>query len=259
MALGELNTFMAAMRQMETRSFEGRYLQRGPVITDPESVYYGQRALGAYQIMPGNWPAWAAEAGIPGADWRSPAAQDAVARHKFTQYYRQFGDWRLVAIAWFAGPSRAARAAEEGIESVGGIRDVLGTTVAQYVTQVSDYMRQAVDEGYAPERAESVVDRLDPQASESVKRERKRTPLSIDSGEYGNVFVDLAAARPDLSSLNELIAGQKPQRAPVELGGNQMHGMISQILQGVSNAVRASATSLVSSGIDTDRFDLEVE
>lgn len=69
----------------------------------------GSGASGKYQIMPSNWSAWAKEAGLPGGSTMSPQNQEAVARFKMQQYYQQFGDWGLVAAAWFAGPGTAEK------------------------------------------------------------------------------------------------------------------------------------------------------
>jgi hypothetical protein len=118
----ELDAFMAQIRTQESG---GRYTVLGP------QTRYG-RPRGAYQILDSNWAAWAAEAGIPGADWRDQEAQDHVARFKFTQYFRQFGSWEAVSVAWFAGPGRAASYVENPA-SVANLSDVLGTSVARYV------------------------------------------------------------------------------------------------------------------------------
>jgi hypothetical protein len=131
--MSQLEQFMAAIRSVESG---GNYNALGP-----KHKTMGH-ARGAYQIMASNWEPWAREAGLAGADWRDPRAQDAVARHKFSQYYRQFGDWRLVAVAWFAGPGRAKKAMERGIESVGGLSDSLGTSVSGYVSKVMGRMGQ---------------------------------------------------------------------------------------------------------------------
>ncbi len=64
-------------------------------------------AHGIFQIMPGNWPSWSREAGIPGAP-RTAGNQIRVARFKMLQYYRQFGSWEAVAVAWYSGPGRVA-------------------------------------------------------------------------------------------------------------------------------------------------------
>ena len=84
-----------------------------------------------------------------GSGWPSfwaPAAQDAVARYKFTQYYQKYQDWNLVAIAWFAGGSRADKAMAAGITSVAGIADVTGTTIAKYVEKINQYMDEVPDQ-----------------------------------------------------------------------------------------------------------------
>ena len=88
MGLEQLDAFMAAIRRMESGSFQGNY-----------RVVNSIGARGAYQILTGNWASWAAQAGLPGADWRDPRAQDAVARYKMVEYYRKYGSWELVAMA----------------------------------------------------------------------------------------------------------------------------------------------------------------
>ena len=136
----DLSKFMYAIGKLESG---GNHNAVGP---DTGSTY--GRARGKYQIMETIWPGWAKEAGIPGADWRDPEAQERVARYKMSQYYQRFGRWDLVAVAWFAGPGRAAKAKREGIDSVGGLSDMLGTSVAKYVRKTMDYM------GVAPVQAE---------------------------------------------------------------------------------------------------------
>ena len=64
-------------------------------------------AYGEFQIMPANWSPWAKEAGLsPGAP-RTPENQRKVARFKLNQYYKTFGSWDAVAVAWYAGPGAA--------------------------------------------------------------------------------------------------------------------------------------------------------
>lgn len=139
MALSQLPQFMQAIKNIESGG--GNYQIQGP--THPTMG----PALGAYQIMQSNWNVWAREAGIPGANWRNRDAQDRVAAYKFTQYYRQFGSWELVAVAWFAGPGRAAKAAKNGISSVAGLSDSLGTSVGKYVRLIRSHMGSAPSGG----------------------------------------------------------------------------------------------------------------
>lgn len=130
----ELDKFMWSISKQESGHNYGA--------VGPQTKSYG-KALGRYQIMSAIWPGWAAEAGIPGADWQDPKNQERVARHKMTEYYKRYGSWDLVAIAWFAGPGRANTAAQHGIDAVGGISDVLGTDVRTYVNTAMGSMGQA--------------------------------------------------------------------------------------------------------------------
>lgn len=126
----ELQAFMRSIGQLESG---GRYHILGP------QTKYG-RPRGKYQILDSNWSAWAKEAGIPGADWRDPSAQERVAAYKFLQYYNNYGGrWDAVAVAWFAGPGRARKYLENA-SSVTHFQDVLGTSVGGYVERVMDGM-----------------------------------------------------------------------------------------------------------------------
>ncbi|WP_240732074.1 D-Ala-D-Ala carboxypeptidase family metallohydrolase [Egibacter rhizosphaerae] len=128
---GEIDEFLESIAQVESG---GQYHIRGP------QTRHGQ-PLGKYQILDSNWDNWAAEAGIPGADWRDPQAQDRVAQHKMLEYYQQFGSWDGVAVAWFAGPGRAHRWNQDS-SSVANIADTLGTSVEQYVDSVLGQMHR---------------------------------------------------------------------------------------------------------------------
>jgi hypothetical protein len=132
MALDQIESFMHSLGALESGN---NYGATGPY-TGPR---YG-RARGRFQIMEKIYPAWAREAGVNPNDFSS-AAQDKVARHKMSQYYRRYGSWDLVAVAWFAGPGRADQAKKNGISSVGGLKDMLGTDVTGYVQKVTAGMK----------------------------------------------------------------------------------------------------------------------
>jgi hypothetical protein len=135
-----LGSFMAAIRHMESdrEGWEGNYNAQGRWVK-------GDRALGAYQIMSKNWPSWSAAAGIPGADWRDPAAQDRVAAYKFQEYKRQYGDWWRVALAWFAGGSVAQHTIDHGYRTPADIKD---DGLRKYVNQVMGWQQEAYDAGW---------------------------------------------------------------------------------------------------------------
>lgn len=106
-----LANFMARIRHIESN---GNYSAQNR----------SSGAYGAYQIMPGNWAAWATEAlgyprssGISGkaidpSSWFPPptqANQDAVATFRFTRAYTWLADWRRIAAMWRSGGSVAVR------------------------------------------------------------------------------------------------------------------------------------------------------
>lgn len=117
---------------------------------NPNAVNKGSGAHGTYQIMPSNWGPWAVEAGLGRNAEKSAENQRRVAQHKMQQYYDRFKSWDAVAIAWFAGPGRAARWLQ-GDKSVLSLSDG-GATVAQYVSKVRQRMAGSSFGGGAAER-----------------------------------------------------------------------------------------------------------
>lgn len=130
-----LETFMAAIRRLESGSFEGNYAAKGRMIR-------GDYAVGAYQIMSRYWDDWAEAAGIKGASWEDPAAQDHVARHVMGRYFDKLQNWDLVAAAWYAGGSTARRYLENGYSDPSDIRS---PGIRQYVEEIAKYSQQATN------------------------------------------------------------------------------------------------------------------
>lgn len=100
-------------------------------------------ARGAYQIMPKNWPSWSMEAGLPSNAPMTKENQDRVARYKWGQYLEQFGDVRLAAAAWYAGPRyaqllKAGRISRKAFERKQG---------GKYPS-VSDYIKQSTGKNW---------------------------------------------------------------------------------------------------------------
>lgn len=163
MSLDQLDSFMHSLGALESGN---NWDAVGPYTGST----YG-RARGRFQIMERIYGGWAREAGVNPNDY-SPAAQERVARHKMTEYYRRFGSWDLVAVAWFAGPGRAEKAAKSGISSVGGIKDMLGTSVSSYVSKVRGGMN-----GGNGQRPTGSADSMERQiAQRSAKASNKPMP-----------------------------------------------------------------------------------
>lgn len=115
----------------------GNYRARGPVVNSGQ--YAGQRALGKYQIMPGNLPSWSKAAlgrAVSEQEFLSnPQIQDAIAQFKMNEILQKYGTVEDVASVWFSGKPLA---------KAGNAKDVIGTSVPQYVKNVvANYQRLA--------------------------------------------------------------------------------------------------------------------
>lgn len=131
---GELRQFMAAIRQVESGGEADPYLAQG----FSEHPQWG-RAQGAYQIMSGILPEFAAKAGYEGLTVEQfladPALQDHIAGTEMRQLYSEYGDWRLVAAAWFGGRGAANEARDHGWAATSDRSDG-GNSVPEYVEKV---------------------------------------------------------------------------------------------------------------------------
>jgi hypothetical protein len=108
------------------------YSALGPVVT--KGRYKGQRALGKYQIMPGNIPEWSKEAlgrVVTTEEFLSnPEIQDKIAYHQMKKIQRKYGSAQDVASVWFTG-----RPSSQKVSS----RDDLGTSQSQYINNVMGF------------------------------------------------------------------------------------------------------------------------
>jgi hypothetical protein len=134
----ELIAFMESIREQENAGGNYQLKHKPTTIIGYDGQPVQVQALGAYGILDINWDKWAEEAGYAGANWKVPEMQDIVAAYKFTEYYNTYGSWDLVAVAWYAGPARAKKAKELGIDSVGDIGNIegFGPNVQEYVNSV---------------------------------------------------------------------------------------------------------------------------
>lgn len=97
----------------------------------------GDKAYGKYQVMGANIPSWTREA--LGAAYTvaqflaSPKIQDAVALYKMGKLLAQYGNIADVASVWFSG---------RPVSKAGNAKDVIGTSVPQYVRNVESIYNQ---------------------------------------------------------------------------------------------------------------------
>lgn len=131
-----VNSLQDAMRRIARNESDGSggYKAIGPKITNPKSQYYGQRAIGKYQVMQGNIGPWSKEilgySVTPQQFYNNPQLQDKIVAGKMMQIYNDKtkgnGNWADVASVWFTGGPRSYGANK---------KDVLGTSGAQYVNK----------------------------------------------------------------------------------------------------------------------------
>lgn len=109
----------------------GRYDALGPEVKT--GMYAGERALGRYQIMPGNLPSWSREAlgreVTPEEFLASPEIQDAITRKQMENNLAKYGNADDVASVWFTG---------RPVAKAQGDKDVTGTDVNEYVRRFNN-------------------------------------------------------------------------------------------------------------------------
>ena len=145
MATG-LEQFLASIRFVETGSYEGDYSLVGTAVG-------GSRPLGAYQILDRYWASWAHQAGIPGADWRDPVAQDRVASTRAKLYFDAYGSWDLAAVAWLGGTESARKIIQRGYT---GADTIQSDEIREYLASYQEATQTAPNFNRASQQARSL-------------------------------------------------------------------------------------------------------
>jgi len=165
----EIDRFMAAIAGKESG---GNYQADNP----------DTHAYGKFQIMPENWGPWSERAGLGPNAPRTPGNQTIVARRIMLDYYKQFGNWRDVAVAWYSGPGRVAQLRDSS-KPQGRY-----PSIAAYANEVMSRFagsgnvangQLAVGNVYAP------TERFDP-AAEAEAALKAQDPAGWQAHEYGN-------------------------------------------------------------------------
>jgi hypothetical protein len=128
--------YLEALKQKES-SGDYQVLHNPSTITDANTGKpIRVQALGAYGILDINWNVWSKQAGLDGADWHDPKAQDIVARYKVQEYFNKYNSWDLVSIAWFAGPNKAKEVMNTGSANLDKT-DNTGQSIKEYVNAMN--------------------------------------------------------------------------------------------------------------------------
>lgn len=134
MGLEQLEAFKAGLRKTETGDWLGASAQRG-------NWRNGDGPVGSYGVRASNFAYWAAEVGLGGADWQDPDVMERVVTMKLSEYYREYGDWDLVSLAWIGGTALADAA--QANPNVRSANKVEGKTVGEISDEVIANMRSA--------------------------------------------------------------------------------------------------------------------
>ncbi len=109
-----ITAYANAIKSVES---SGNYFAQGPVVA--KGMYAGQRAQGAYQVMPGNIPSWTKELlgySVTTQEFlRSRSIQDGVFQQQFMKSFNKYGNFMDAASVWFTGkPLSKAGGANDG-------------------------------------------------------------------------------------------------------------------------------------------------
>ena len=125
----DVSRVLEALQLSETEGEEDPYTAEGEEITNPKSMYFGEKALGAYGVMPTNVPEFTKKYGgkeLTVEEFKNnPKMQDKVAKQFFLQNFKKYGNLDDVVSVWFTGdPLDEAinRDASDGFLDIKGYR-----------------------------------------------------------------------------------------------------------------------------------------
>lgn len=124
-SIGDVDMGAVAQAIKDIESGGGNYSARGPKVE--KGMYAGERAMGAYQVMPGNLPQWSKEAlgrEVTEEEFMaSPEIQDRIFLHQAMKSLRKNGNVDDIAAIWFTG---------QPVSKMGNVSDG-GTTAPDYL------------------------------------------------------------------------------------------------------------------------------
>ena len=125
----DIDRAVEALKLSETQGEEDPYTAEGEEITDADSMYFGEKAIGAYGVMPSNVPEFTKKYGgkkLTIEEFKNnPKMQDKVAKQFFLQNFKKYGNLDDVVSLWFTGDpldEAVSRDASDGFIDVKGYR-----------------------------------------------------------------------------------------------------------------------------------------
>lgn len=215
----ELQDAMAGIAWVESRGSKNAYSLQGPTVT--KGQYKGEKALGKYQVMPGNVPSWTkaatGKAYTPAEFLASPEIQEQTAAYIINQNLNKYGNVDDAMSTWFAGGPVSKRR---------GAKDVTGTSVPEYIRVGRQGILRARDQqgGYAQQPQVGPVTLGTDQPSLYPK------PAPVQPQQAP---VDNRPFNPAQAMLAQTTQQQVPQQLGGQLGGQQgiNFGILQALLQ----------------------------
>ena len=192
-----------AIRSIESSN---NYRALGPTIDDPNSMYYGDRAYGAYQVMGKNIGPWTREVlgkeMTPEEFLADRAAQDKVFQAKFGQSFYKHGNLEDAASTWFTGQPLSRGA---------GRSDTLGTTGSEYVDR---FLKALPSEEGDPMDIRNMAALQPAQPQPAQPQQSRMAGLLSDPALFENLALAFNTLRmtPD-QNLATVIRGRQERRA----------------------------------------------
>jgi hypothetical protein len=141
-----IGNYAAAIRKIESGSYQGNYGAMGPVTKS------GDRAYGAYQVMGNNIPSWTKELlgqSVSVKDFlQDKGLQDRVFYQQFGKSLDKFGNFSDAASVWFSGqPLSVARNRSDGFNTTEQYVQKATNALGNIKTDVSVGAEVGVSEG----------------------------------------------------------------------------------------------------------------
>lgn len=240
-----------ASAAVETPQFKGdaKYTAEGPIITNSNSQYYGDRAYGKYQMMGKNIPVWTKEVlgkSMTPAEFKNDKdAQDIVFDAKFGQLVEKYGNPQDAAAAWHSGRPLAEAVKAGATDGYSRTEDyvkrfsaALGTGAAQPLTTESDagWLKGAIDRAKAIAQARAP----DNPAYEDTLVTRVKTEYNnvktvknaIDTENFMSVqqaLIEQKDGKPVVTTVSQLLDNPAMNQAYNALSPTKQKQVLSQI------------------------------
>lgn len=220
-----------AIRSIESSN---NYRALGPTIDDPNSMYYGDRAYGAYQVMGKNIGPWTREVlgkeMTPEEFLADRAAQDKVFQAKFGQSFYKHGNLEDAASTWFTGQPLSRGA---------GRSDTLGTTGSKYVDR---FLKALPSEEGDPMDIRNMAALQPAQPQPAQPQQSRMAGLLSDPALLENLALAFNTLRmtPD-QNLATVISGRQERRAETATRNRTIEFLRQRGLKDLADAVESGA------------------